>query len=131
MDSSARKALLAKEKESVAARQGHAERLALPWVKVEKDYVFDAADGEEDAGRLFEGRGELVVYHFMFGPGWAAGCAGCSFVADHVDGAPQYFKHHDVSYVAVARAPLANRCLQDAHGLAFQLGVVGLQRLQL
>ncbi len=104
----ARKALLAKEKELTKARDRlSAERRELPWVKVEKTYVFDTPEGKKTLGDLFEGRGQLIVQHFMFGPEWDAGCIGCSFAADHVDAAYQHLKHHDVSYVAVARAPLA------------------------
>ena len=104
----ARRALLAKEKEAVRLRdQLNAERLALPWVRVEKDYAFDTPDGRRTLAQLFAGRSQLIVYHFMLGPGWAAGCPGCSFLADHLDGALPHLEHHDVTLVAVSRAPLA------------------------
>ena len=102
----ARKALLAKEKE--LTRLGDrisAERRALPWVKLEKEYVFNGPNGRETLADLFDGRSQLVVYHFMFGPGWKEGCHGCSFIADHMDGANLHLRHHDVSLVAVSRAP--------------------------
>jgi len=103
----ARKALLVKEKELTRLRdQLNAERRALPWVKVEKPYVFDAPEGSVTLADLFDGRSQLLVKHFMFGPDWQQGCVGCSFGADHVDGPSVHLEHHDVSYVAVSRAPL-------------------------
>ena len=103
-----RKALLAKEKALTRARDAlAAERRALPWVRVEKDYAFDGPDGPVSLADLFDGRSQLVVYHFMFGPDWQEGCVGCSFLADHVDGARQHFEQNDVSFVAVSRAPFA------------------------
>lgn len=104
----ARKALLAKEKELTHLRDAlNAERRKLPWVKVEKEYVFDTPQGKKTLAQLFDGRSQLIIQHFMFAPDWDAGCVGCSFTADHVDGANQHLRHHDVTYVAVARAPLA------------------------
>ena len=104
----ARKALLVKEKEFTRLRdQINAERRALPWVKVEKRYEFDGPDGRELLGDLFGGRSQLIVKHFMLGPDWQEGCVGCSFEVDHVGGALVHLENHDVSYVAVARAPLA------------------------
>src|SRR5947209_2403354 len=104
----ARKALLVKEKQATHLRDEiNAERLALPWVRVEKSYVFDTPAGKRTLAELFGGRGQLIVYHFMLGPGWAAGCPGCSFLADHLDGALPHLEHHDVTLVAVSRAPLA------------------------
>jgi predicted dithiol-disulfide oxidoreductase (DUF899 family) len=104
----ARKELLRKEKEFTRLRdQLSAERRALPWVKVEKTYVFDGADGKVALADLFDGRSQLVVKHFMFGPDWSEGCVGCSFELDHTEGALQHLEHHDVSYVVVSRAPLA------------------------
>ncbi|WEX11236.1 thioredoxin family protein [Chelativorans sp. AA-79] len=103
----ARKTLLAKEKQASRLRDEIGEaRRALPWVKIEKNYVFDAPDGERTLAELFEGRSQLIVQHFMFPPEWEAGCAGCSFEADHVDGARQHFLHKDVTYVAISRAPI-------------------------
>ena len=83
------------------------ERRRLPWVRVEKDYVFDSVSGRKTLADLFDGRSELIVYHFMFGPGWEKGCTGCSFIADHIDGANLHLPHHDVTLLAVSRAPLA------------------------
>jgi predicted dithiol-disulfide oxidoreductase (DUF899 family) len=84
----------------------NAERQALPWTRVEKDYVFDTPQGKKTLAELFDGRSQIVVVHFMLGPDWEAGCVGCSFGADHIDGANQHLKHHDVTLVAVSRAPL-------------------------
>jgi len=102
----ARKAHLANEKEFTRRRDAlSAERQALPWVRVEKDYAFDGPDGRLSLADLFGGNSQLVIYHFMFGPGSTEGCPGCSFLADHFDGANLHLKHHDVSLVAVSRAP--------------------------
>jgi predicted dithiol-disulfide oxidoreductase (DUF899 family) len=104
----ARTALLAKEKEYTRLRDKlAAERRALPWVKVEKDYVFDTPAGRKSLADLFDGRSQLVVKHFMLGPGWKDGCVGCSFGADHIGGGLVHLEHHDVSVVVVSRAPLA------------------------
>lgn len=104
----ARRKLLALEKEETHLRDRiNAERQVLPWVRIEKDYRFDTPDGEKGLGDLFEGRSQLIVYHFMLAPGWEAGCDGCSFLADHLDGALVHLNHHDVTLVAVSRAPLA------------------------
>jgi predicted dithiol-disulfide oxidoreductase (DUF899 family) len=104
----ARKALLVKEKEATHLRDRlNAERLAMPWVKVEKMYVFDTPTGKKTLAELFGERSQLMVYHFMLGPGWAAGCPGCSFLSDHLDGALPHLEHHDVTWTAVSRAPLA------------------------
>ena len=103
----ARKAHLAKEKELIRLRdQVSAERRELPWVKIEKNYVFDGPKGKETLADLFDGRSQLIVHHFMFGPEWKEGCVGCSFLADNIDGALVHLEHHDVTYVAVSRAPL-------------------------
>jgi len=102
----ARTALLAREKAHTRERDALREaRLALPWVRIEKDYVFEGPEGRLSFGDLFEGRSQLIVQHFMFGPDWEEGCSGCSFTADHVDGARLHLEHHDVSFVAVSRAP--------------------------
>jgi predicted dithiol-disulfide oxidoreductase (DUF899 family) len=104
----ARKRLLGKEKELTRLRDElSAERRKLPWMKVEKEYVFDTAEGRKTLAELFDGRSQLIVQHFMFHPDWDQGCIGCSFGADHADAAYMHLKHHDVTYVAVARAPLA------------------------
>ncbi|UAL11062.1 DUF899 domain-containing protein [Caulobacter segnis] len=103
----ARRALLAKEKAHTRALDAlNRERLALPWVKLDKDYVFDTETGKKTLAQLFDGRGQLMVYHFMFGPEWDAGCPGCSFLADHLDGTLPHLNHHDVTLIAVSRAPL-------------------------
>ena len=104
----ARKELLTKGKESTRLRDRlSAERRKLPWVKVEKNYVFDGPGGKVTLADLFDGRSQLFVKHFMFGPGWKEGCVGCSFEVDHIGGALVHLEHHDVTYVAVSRAPLA------------------------
>jgi len=102
-----RKQLLVKEKEFTRLRDRLAtERRALPWVRVEKSYVFDGPDGKETLADLFGGHSQLIIKHFMFGPDWSEGCVGCSFGQDHVDGILVHLAHRDVSYVAVSRAPL-------------------------
>jgi predicted dithiol-disulfide oxidoreductase (DUF899 family) len=103
----ARRALLAEEKAFTRERDRLSKmRRELPWVRVNKQYVFRDAEGRVAFGDLFDGRSQLVVYHFMFGPEWQEGCPGCSLLADHVDGARQHFEHNDVSFVAVSRGPL-------------------------
>lgn len=102
----ARKALLTKEKEFTRLRDRlSAERRALPWVKIEKPYVFEGPGGRETFGDLFGGKSQLIVKHFMLGPDWSEGCVGCSFEMDHVDGILAHLGARDVSYVAVSRAP--------------------------
>jgi predicted dithiol-disulfide oxidoreductase (DUF899 family) len=103
----ARRALL--EKEKLHMRQGDAlaaERRALPWVKVEKAYAFDTADGTRSLTDLFDGRGQLIVHHLMYAPEWSAACPGCTFQAEHIDGPAPHLEQHDVRIVAVSRAPL-------------------------
>jgi predicted dithiol-disulfide oxidoreductase (DUF899 family) len=103
----ARRDLLAEEKAWTRERDRLAQkRRALPWVRVDKDYVFESTSGAVRLSDLFDGRSQLVVYHFMFGPDWQEGCPGCSLLSDHVDGARQHFEHNDVSFVAVSRGPL-------------------------
>jgi predicted dithiol-disulfide oxidoreductase (DUF899 family) len=103
----ARKDLLVKEKELTRARDAlAAERRALPWVKVEKNYVFDSAKGKVSLADLFEDRSQLMIYHFMYLPEWSAGCTGCSFLCDHVDAARRHFEHNDLSFAAVSRTPV-------------------------
>ncbi|WP_119256657.1 DUF899 domain-containing protein [Shinella zoogloeoides] len=103
----ARKTLLALEKEETRLRDKvRAERLALPWVKVDKTYTFETPQGRKTLADLFDGRSQLIVYHFMYGPDWEAGCPGCSFMADHIDGMLPHLNNHDVTMVAVSRAPL-------------------------
>jgi len=103
----AREELLVQEKALTRLRdQLNARRRELPWVMVEKDYVFEGPNGRETLGDLFAGRSQLMIKHFMKGPGWEAGCVGCSFGADHLEGALVHLEHHDVTVVVVSRAPL-------------------------
>ncbi len=104
----ARTELLKKEKELTRARDAiSAQRRALPWVKVEKNYVFDTSEGKKTLADLFDGRSQLIIYHFMWRRELGEGCVGCSFLSDHVDGPNQHLAQHDVSFVAVSRAPLS------------------------
>ena len=103
----ARTAYLAKEKEFTKSRDAlSAQRRDLPWVQVDKDYVFEGPGGRESLADLFDGRSQLIVYHFMFGPDWQEGCPSCSYLADHFDGAIHHLNHRDVTLVAASRAPL-------------------------
>lgn len=103
-----RKELLRKEKEFSKLRDELSrQRRELPWERVEKQYVFDAPSGKETLADLFDGRSQLIVYHFMFGPGWKEGCPYCSFLADHVDGTLVHLAQRDVTLAMVSRAPLA------------------------
>jgi predicted dithiol-disulfide oxidoreductase (DUF899 family) len=103
----ARRALLLQEKEATHLRDKvNAARMAMPWVKVDKDYMFDTTAGRKSLSDLFDGRSQLIIYHFMLGPDWKAGCPGCSFLSDHVDGALPHLNNHDVTWVAVSRAPV-------------------------
>jgi predicted dithiol-disulfide oxidoreductase (DUF899 family) len=103
----ARYILLAKEKAFTKSRDVlSAERSALPWVKIEKEYVFDGPSGKVTLAQLFRGRSQLFIKHFMMGPGQTRQCVGCSFEADHVEGALVHLENHDVAYAAVARAPV-------------------------
>ncbi|HXJ01422.1 MAG TPA: thioredoxin family protein [Micropepsaceae bacterium] len=103
----ARKAFLAEEKEFTRARDAlSARRRELPWERVEKNYVFDGAAGKESLSDLFAGKSQLIVYHFMFGPDWDAGCKSCSFWADNFNGIAVHLAHRDVGFVAISRAPL-------------------------
>jgi predicted dithiol-disulfide oxidoreductase (DUF899 family) len=102
----ARKQLLAKEKKFSKARdQMNRERRALPWMKVEKEYVFDSPEGKVTLADLFDGKSQLITYHFMFGPGWGDGCPHCSFWADHYDGVGYHIGARDTNLVVVSRAP--------------------------
>jgi len=104
----ARKALLAREKQFTHLRDEiNAERLALPWVKVTKEYVFDSPEAKKTLADLFDGRSQLLIYHFMLGPGWPAGCKACSFLSDHIGGALPHLEHHDVTFAVVAHAPIS------------------------
>lgn len=100
-----RELLLARERELTHQRDAlAAARRALPWVRVEKDYVFDSPHGTRTLADLFDGRSQLAVYHFMLGPDSVNPCGGCSFIADHVDSARQHFEQADLSFVAISRA---------------------------
>ena len=102
-----RKVLLAKEKELTRARDALAEaRRALPWERVDKRYVFDGPGGEETLPDLFDGRSQLVVYHFMFGPDASVGCKACSWWADNFERNVVHLAHRDVTMLAVSRGPL-------------------------
>jgi predicted dithiol-disulfide oxidoreductase (DUF899 family) len=104
----ARKELLKKEKELTRQKDAvSAERRELPWVRVEKEYTFDGPTGKKSLEDLFEGRSQLIVYHFMFGPEWQEGCPSCSFNMDHTDGAIVHLGQRDVSFAAISRAPIA------------------------
>jgi predicted dithiol-disulfide oxidoreductase (DUF899 family) len=105
---SARLALLEAEKE--LTRRGDElvrQRQALPWVRVDKAYRFETDDGEASLADLFQGRSQLLVYHFMFGPDYKAGCPSCSSIADGFNGVVVHLANHDVTLSAVSRAPLA------------------------
>jgi predicted dithiol-disulfide oxidoreductase (DUF899 family) len=103
----ARKSFLIQEKKFSRQRdQLSRQRRALPWEKVETNYVFEGPDGKETLADLFDGKSQLVTYHFMFGPDWKDGCAHCSFWADHYDGVTQHIGQRDTALVVVSRAPL-------------------------
>jgi len=103
----ARKQLLTKEKEFTRLRDELSrQRREMPWEKVEKTYVFEGANGTETLADLFDGRSQLVVYHFMFGPGWKEGCPSCSFLADSFDGAAIHLAQRDTTFLAISRATL-------------------------
>ena len=104
----ARQELLAKEKEFTRLRDELSQqRREIPWVKVDKAYTFDGPNGQETLADLFDGKSQLLVYHFMFGPDWGAGCKSCSFWADNYDGIVSHLAHRDVTLLAISRAPLA------------------------
>src|ERR1700677_4068936 len=104
----ARTEFLQKEKEFSRLRDELSrQRRELPWEKVEKPYVFEGPNGKEALADLFDGRSQLIVYHFMFAPGWAAGCSSCSFVSDHFDGMTVHLANRDTTLVVVSRAPIA------------------------
>jgi predicted dithiol-disulfide oxidoreductase (DUF899 family) len=104
----ARKHHLAREKAFTRQRdQLSAERRALPWVKVDKEYIFEGPDGRETLASLFGNRSQLVIYHFMLGPDWNEGCKGCSFWADNLQGIDVHLAARDVTLLTVSSAPLA------------------------
>ncbi len=102
-----RKELLRKEKEFTRLRDELSrERRELPWEKVEKEYMFDGPNGKVRLADLFGGRSQLIVYHFMFGPGWEQGCPSCSYLADHFGGSLVHLANRDVTLAVVSRAPI-------------------------
>jgi len=117
----ARRELLRDEKELTQLREKiAARRRALPWVKVEKDYTFDSPAGPVSLSALFGPHSQLVMYHFMFGPGWDEGCKSCSYVSDHLAPAVVHLAARDVAFAAISRAPLADFALFKARlGWAF------------
>jgi predicted dithiol-disulfide oxidoreductase (DUF899 family) len=118
----ARKQFLSKEKELTRLRDRlSAARRELPWVKVDKPYLFEGPNGKETLAELFEGRSQLVVYHFMFGPGWEQGCPSCSWAADNIDGNVVHLNARDVTPVVVSRAPLPQiKAFQKRMGWRFK-----------
>ena len=104
----ARVALLAKEKALTRQRDALAqERQQLPWVRMEKNYMFETAHGKKALGELFGGKSQLAIYHFMFGPDWEQGCPSCSLIGDHLDNLGIHLAQRDVRLVMVSHAPLA------------------------
>jgi predicted dithiol-disulfide oxidoreductase (DUF899 family) len=118
----ARKAHLVEEKAFSRARDALSrKRRELPWEKVDKNYVFDTPSGKKSLADLFGGKSQLIVYHFMLGPGWEAGCPSCSLLADHFDGAVTHLAQRDVSFVVISRAPLPQiEAFQRRMGWRFQ-----------
>jgi len=105
----ARKKLLAEEKSFTRLRDElSARRRQLPWVRVDKNYVFREAEQDVSLGELFEGRRQLIVYHFMFGPDWEEGCPSCSFWADNFDRVIVHLNHRDISMVAISNSAAEN-----------------------
>jgi predicted dithiol-disulfide oxidoreductase (DUF899 family) len=101
----ARKAFLAKEKELTRMRDELSrQRMELPWERVEKNYIFDGPNGKETLADLFGGKSQLLIYHFMFGPGWEQGCQSCSLISDNIDGSLVHLAERDVTLMAVSRA---------------------------
>ena len=129
----AREELLVREKEHTRLGDELArQRRELPWVRVEKDYRLDTDDGPRTLAELFDGRSQLLIYHFMFGPSYQAGCPINSSIADSVDGLIPHLNAHDVTMLFVSEAPLDKlQAYKRAHGLELPVGVVGRQRLQL
>jgi predicted dithiol-disulfide oxidoreductase (DUF899 family) len=102
----ARKDLLRKEKEFTRLRDQLSQlRRKLPWERVEKEYVFEGPEGKQTLQDLFDGKSQLIVYHFMFAPEWEEGCKSCSFWADNFNGIDIHLKHRDTSFLAISRAP--------------------------
>ncbi len=129
----ARSEFLNKEKEFTRLRDELSrQRRTLPWEKVEKRYEFDSTRGKVTLADLFDGRSQLIVYHFMFGPGWQEGCPSCSYLADHFDGPTIHLANRDTTLAVVSRAPLAEiEAFKKRMGWKFPVGLVLRQRFQL
>ena len=124
--------LLAVEKELTRQSDELARRRReLPWVPIEKDYRFETDVGPASLADLFQGRSQLLIYHFMFGPDYTAGCPACSAIADGFNGSHVHLANHDVLMMAVSRAPFTHSGLQAAHRLDIPLGVLTRRRVQL
>jgi len=117
----ARNALLSKEKDLTRrSDQLAAERRDLPWVPIGKEYSFATDDGAKTLAELFDGRSQLIAYHFMFGPAYTAGCPACSSIADTVNGAVAHLNARDVTFTCISRAPLDRlRAYKDRMGWSF------------
>ena len=128
-----RAAFMAKEKEFTRLRDELSrQRRELPWEKVTKSYVFDGPRGKETLADLFEGRSQLVVYHFMFDPAWDEACKSCSFWADNFNGIDVHLAHRDITFLAISRAPLAKlEAFKKRMGWSFKWVSVVRERLQL
>jgi predicted dithiol-disulfide oxidoreductase (DUF899 family) len=107
------------------------QRQELPWVRIEKEYRFDTDEGSASLADLFRGRSQLLIYHFMFGPDYTAGCPACSAIADGFNGVAVHLANHDVMLWAVSRAPLAKLQAYKRRGMDLSMGVLIRQRLQL
>jgi predicted dithiol-disulfide oxidoreductase (DUF899 family) len=118
----ARKAFLVKEKEFTRQRDEISRlRRELPWEKVEKSYTFDGPRGKETLQALFEGRSQLLVYHFMLGPGWEEGCKSCSYLSDHFDGSLVHLANRDVTFLVCSHAPFSEiQAFQKRMGWRFK-----------
>src|SRR5439155_10795467 len=118
----ARKDLLTREKEFTRQRDAlSAARRSLPMVKIDKEYLFNGPGCKETLSDLFDGRSQLIVYHFMLGPGWGEGCKSCSYLADHFDGVNWHLPHRDVTFVVVSRAPFSEiQAYQKRMGWCFK-----------
>jgi predicted dithiol-disulfide oxidoreductase (DUF899 family) len=129
----ARRAVLSKEKELTRLRDRLAEeQRALPWVRIEKFYVFDGPEGKVTLAELFDGRSQLFLKHFMMGPGAQTQCVGCSFQVDHIEGILAHLNNHDITYAVVARAPIEEiEVVRQRMGWQFPWGLVLSLRLQL
>ena len=127
-----RKALLKDEKEFTILRDRLSQqRQDLPWVVINKEYIFEGPDGKQTLSELFAGRSQLVIYHFMFDPGWEAGCPSCSFWADNFNGIIVHLNQRDVTMIAVSRAPYSKIArVPETYGLGFQMDVFLQYRFQ-